>query len=289
MSQYKIAVLMIVLAGICLSTLGIGTRLLESTSGLEVVFYRSIGAAMAMWLYLFIKHGNNTLLHCCLIGKPGIYATLCLCGTSIFIVLALSYTTVANAMFTIALAPLTAGLLAWLIIGERVSKTTLIASLIALVGVFVIVRGAINTSGLLGIFFAALMLVCYSLYTVCLRVAKEVDMLPCIALHTLVLIVSLGLVLEDLSIPASDLLVCLGLGVFQLALGITLFSLGAKHVPAAQVTLLAMLEIVLSPIWVWLGIGETPSSAALLGGTIIVIAVSYQALVAPPPQELHSD
>ena len=103
-------------------------------------------------------------------------------------------------------------------------------------------------------------------------------MLPCIALHTLVLIVGLGLVLEDLSIPPSDLLVCLGLGVFQLALGITLFSLGAKHVPAAQVTLLAMLEIVLNPIWVWLGVGEVVSTPTLIGGAIIISAIVYQTL-----------
>ena len=105
-------------------------------------------------------------------------------------------------------------------------------------------------------------------------------MLPCIALQAVVLIVCLAVVLESLSIPRTDLIVCLCLGIFQLALGTTLLTLGAKHVPAAQVTLLAMLEIVLNPIWVWLGVGETPSSAALLGGLIILLAVIYQTLAA---------
>ena len=271
---------MVVLAGICLSTLGIGTRLLESANGLQVVFYRSIGSAIAMWFYLIYRHRKATLSHCRSIGKTGIYATLCLCGASIFIVLAVTHTTVANAMFTMALAPLASGLFAWLLIGERFSKTTFIASLIALAGVGIIVQGAMNSSGLLGILFAALMLVYYSLYTVCLRVGKEIDMLPCIALQAIVLIVSLAFVLESLSIPRTDLIVCLCLGIFQLALGTTLLTLGAKHVPAAQVTLLAMLEIVLNPIWVWLGVGETPSSAALLGGLIILLAVIYQTLAA---------
>ena len=285
MTQHNKAVLMIILAGVCLSTLGIGTRLLESTSGLQVVFFRSIGTAIAMWLYLFIIHGKNTLVHCRSIGKTGIYATLCLSGASIFIVLAVTHTTVANAMFTIALAPLAAGLFAWLFIGERVSTTTLIASVIAVAGVGVIVQGAISTNGLLGIVFAILMLVCYSLYTVCLRAGKKIDMLPCIALQALLLIVGLGFVLESLNIPIKDLLICLCLGVFQLALGTTLLTLGARHVSAAQVTLLAMLEVVLNPIWVWLGIGETPSSTTLIGGFIIVTAVSYQALATKPSPE----
>lgn len=276
---------MIVLAGICLSTLGIGTRLLESTNGLQVVFFRSVGTAAAMWLYLFFRYGKTTLSHCRSIGITGIYATLCLCGTSIFIVLALSHTTVANAMFTVALAPLGAGLFAWLIIGERVSKTTLIASFIALAGVSIIVQGALSTNGLLGIFFALLMLICYSLYTVCLRIQKNIDMLPCIALHALILIFGLGLMLSSLSIPTNDLLICLCLGVFQLALGITLLTIGAKHVPAAQVTLLAMLEIVLNPIWVWLGIGETPSTTTLIGGFIILTAVAYQAFATKPSHQ----
>ncbi len=278
MSQYQRAVIYVILAGACLSTLGIGTRLLESASGLQVVFYRSIGTGGSVLLFLAYLHGRALPSRFIAIGKIGLLATACLVGASIFIVLAVVNTSVANAMFIISLAPLVAGLMAWLLIGERVSKTTLIASAIALAGVVTIVQGALSTDGTLGIIYAFIMLLCYGLFSVCLRIGRDVDMLPCACLQAFLLVIGLGLVLDDLSIPMNDLLICLALGVFQLGLGTVLLIYGSKHVPAAQLTLLAMLEIVLNPIWVWLGVGEEPSQAALIGGAIILVAVSYQAV-----------
>jgi Predicted permeases len=282
LSDYQKAVFMVVLAGACLSTLGIGTRLMESATGLQVVFFRSIGTATAMLIFLVWRYRAQTISRFTSIGSVGVAAIFCLCGASIFIVLAVSYTSVANAMFIISLAPLVAGLFAWLLIGEKVSKATLIASGIALSGVLIIVQGALTTDGLLGIGFAFLMLICYGSFSVCLRIGKDIDMLPCVALHAIALFIGLGLTMPllgiSMTIPLNDILICLALGVFQLALGTTLLTLGARHVPAAQLTLLAMLEIVLNPIWVWLGVGEVPTNSSLIGGAIILSAISFQAV-----------
>ncbi len=282
MTDYQRAVIMVILAGVALSTLGIGTRLMDSASGLQVVMYRSVGTATAMLIFLSLRYKADMVKRFTSVGKVGIAAIGCLCGASLFIVLAVTHTSVANAMFIISLAPLVAGLLAWLIIRERVSKATLIASLIALLGVLFIVQGAISSDGVLGIVFAFLMLLCYGSFSVCLRIGKDIDMLPCVAWHAVALAIGLGLSLElfgiSLSISTKDFAICFALGVFQLALGTTLLTLAAKQVPAAQLTLLAMLEIVLNPLWVWLGVGETPTASTLIGGAIIMGAVAYQAI-----------
>ncbi len=278
MTDYKRAIILVIISGVFLSTLGIGTRLLESASGLQVVFYRSIGLLALMLVVQFYREGRGSVRSLLAIGKPGLLCSACLIGTSIFIVQALVNTSVANAMFIISLAPLVAGMFAWLILGEKMSTTTMFATGAALLGVLVIIQGALSTDGMVGIAYAFAMLLCYGLFSVSLRMGKELDMLPCIAVHALLLLIGLGWFLDDLSISTHDLIICLLLGVFQLGMGLVLFTLSSKHVPAAQLTLLAMLEVVLSPIWVWAGVGETPSNSSLIGGAIIIAAITYQAL-----------
>ncbi len=281
-NSYPRAVLSIILAGVFLSTLGIGTRLLESANGLQLVFYRSIGLLAMMLVVMQLQAGPSAMTRLLKVSKIALVASLCLVGTSIFVVLAITNTSVANAMFVISLTPLVAGLFAWILLKERLSYLTLLAIVIALTGVTVIVSGAFSTQGMVGIVYAFCMLVCYGLFSVALRIGRNIDMLPCIAIHALILIATLPLFLPSLAITANDLVICLALGAFQLGAGLTLFTLASKFIPAAQLTLLAMLEIVLSPFWVWLFANEMPSTSTMVGGAIILTAITLQAAQRQP-------
>lgn len=284
-NQYGQAMIAVILSGVFLSTLGIGSRLLESASGLQVVFYRSIGLFITMLFIIAVRQRRNFISSFLDIGGIGLLSSACLVGTSIFVVLAVMNTSVANAMFIISLTPLVAGAFAWLVLKERMSKTTIIATAIALIGVLIIVQGALSSNGGLGIAFAFAMLICYGMFSVTLRMGKELDMLPCIAVHAFILIVSLAILLPTLNISQNDLIICLALGVFQLGVGLTLLTIGSKRIPAAQLTLLAMLEVVLNPVWVWLGVGETPDIGTLIGGAIIISAIAFQAIKSGTDQQ----
>lgn len=268
---------MVVLAGVFLSTLGIATRLVESASGLQLVFYRSIGLMPTILAVIWMRKGEQSFIQSLRVNHIGLLSSLCLVGTSLFVVLALTNTSVANAMFVISLAPLVAGIFARLLLNEPLSNVTMIAIAISIIGVYVIINGALSTDGLIGIVYAFGMLCCYGLFSVTLRMGREFDMLPCIALHGLIIIIALGLYLPSLSIPAMELAICLILGAIQLGAGLTLITLASPSVPAAQLILLAMLEVVLSPLWVWIGVGEQPSQNALIGGLIIIAAICFQA------------
>ena len=285
MTDYKRSVLFIIAAGIFLSTLGIGTRWMESATGLQIVFYRSIGLAFASTLYVFIRSRSGFFQAYKNAGRIGLITSLFLAGASIFVVLAVVNTSVANAMFIISLAPLLAGVFAWLLLGERVQPKTWGAMIVALVGVLVIVNGALSGDGMLGIFYALLMLCCYGMFVVCLRIGKDLDMIPAISMSAWLLIVLVGFLVDDFNLPMRDILICLGLGVFQVGLGTFLLVAGSAHVPAAQLTLLAMLEVVLNPIWVWLGVGEQPATTTLIGGAIILLAICYEAMATRSPAE----
>ena len=84
--------------------------------------------------------------------------------------------------------------------------------------------------------------------------------------------------MESFALTQKDLIICLGLGVFQVGAGTALVMAGAQYVPAAQVSILALLEVVLSPIWVWIFVKEVPSLTTLIGGVVVLIGVIYQAL-----------
>ena len=271
------AILLAISAGVFLSLLGIGTRLLEDTSAFKLVFYRSIGLVLFLAPMIFYQNRSNlaSVLHS--FGRNDVLASLCLVGTSIFVVLALMNTSVANAMFVISLSPLVAGVFAWIILGEKLRSSTVIAITISIIGVFIIVNDSLSTDGIIGIVYAFGMLFCYGVFSVALRLGHNKDMLPCIAFHGLILIIVLPLFIEDLIISYNDLLLCLCLGVVQLGMGMLLFTYASKSIPAAQLVLLAMLEVVLSPVWVWLIVGEKPSDASLAGGCIIISAICVQA------------
>jgi drug/metabolite transporter (DMT)-like permease len=81
--------------------------------------------------------------------------------------------------------------------------------------------------------------------------------------------------------PSDDLLALAALGAGQIGLGLAFLTVGARLIPAAQVALITLLEVVLGPLWVWLAVDEKPTTATLLGGAIVVVAVVIQAVGAP--------
>ena len=81
----------------------------------------------------------------------------------------------------------------------------------------------------------------------------------------------------DLEVSQHDLLLCTMLGLVQVGLGLILYTLGSRHVPAGELALLSLTEVVLGPIWVWIGVGETPSLYTLIGGAIVLGAIAAQA------------
>ena len=74
------------------------------------------------------------------------------------------------------------------------------------------------------------------------------------------------------------------LGIGQVGLGLALLTVGARLIPAAQVGLITLLEVVLGPVWVWLALNEQPSTATLVGGVIVIIAIVIQTRGAPAPE-----
>jgi drug/metabolite transporter (DMT)-like permease len=115
-----------------------------------------------------------------------------------------------------------------------------------------------------------------------LRWNRQSDMLPAVLYAGLIGILVSLLALGSLGLSARvslrDLALALTMGAVQLGVGLILYTRASRHLPAAELQLVATLELVLAPLWVWIGVGEAPDAATLVGGGLIVLAVLAQAV-----------
>jgi drug/metabolite transporter (DMT)-like permease len=178
-----------------------------------------------------------------------------------------------------------------LILRESVRRATWIAMAVGGVGVAVMVAEGISLGHFLGNAAAVLSALGFALFAVALRWQNKEDMLPAVCLGGFFTTVIAGVMClasgEGLAVSPHDILLASILGVGQLGLGMTLFTYGSKTVPAAELALLAMTEVVLGPFWVWLVLGETAGPWTLVGGAVLMAAIAGNALSGlrrkPPP------
>ena len=266
-----------VAAGVCLATGGVGLRWLEAATGWQVLVYRGGALAVVIGLWTVFQYRADTLNAYRRIGIQGAVAAIAIGATAVFYVFAILNTTVANTVVILSLSPLVSAALAWAILRETLSRSTLAALLVAVTGVVVMCADGLQAGGMLGIVIALGAVSCFSVFIVMARAGRAVDMLPAIALSGLVS-AAVGLFMSSsIVISYGDAVIGVALGVVQLGAGYALITLATREIPAALVALLTLSELVFAPLFVWLAIGEVPTSLAALGGTLVVMAVVFQA------------
>jgi drug/metabolite transporter (DMT)-like permease len=176
-------------------------------------------------------------------------------------------------MVIYATVPFVTAGLAYLVVGETPSRSTLVGSTVALIGVGVMLWGAKMGGSLLGQFFAVLMTLGMAGFSTIMRKHREVPMLPAMALSAWLCSIACFWFAQPLSVSTHDFLLCAAFGILQNAAGLALYTFGSKRVPAAEATLLAALEVPLTPLWVFVFLGETPSIQTLVGGGVVLAAL----------------
>ena len=188
-------------------------------------------------------------------------------------VAALSSTTAANALLIIATTPLWAALLSWFWLGEKLARPTQLALAICAVGLVIIFGDELRRHSGLGELFALVASWSLAINLVLIRRLRRYNMIPMSALGAgLVALVALPFA-EPMSLNAVQIGWMAVLCAFVLPVSFALITLGPRHLFAAEVAMLFLIETVLGPIWVWLVIGEKPTAMALAGGAMIVLTL----------------
>lgn len=276
---YRRGVLYVVLAGIFLSTGGLFIRFIEDASPWTVLFYRSLTFTVTVVIYLLVRDRRTFIKRFRSISAADLVISMSLALGFITYVLSLFNTSVANTVLILSTGPVFAALLGWLVLREKVTVVTWLAMLLAISGVVVMVSGGIAGSDKLGILYALLAVMTFSVMIVMLRRSPAYhDTMPATALAGICAAIMCVFFVPTLQISLNDLLLSIALGSLQVGMGFILITLGSRSVPAAQVPLLALAETALSPLWVWLLVNETPARNTLLGGAIVLCAVAFQGI-----------
>ncbi len=274
---YKIGLMLILTAGVCWSFMGLGIRSMEIANVWQILFYRSCALTVFLFTVVTFKSNKKPLAA---IRKSGLAAVVG--GLSLVLafsggIFAIQSTSVANAMFLFASAPFIAAFLGWVLLKETVDARTWTAMALAFLGIAIMVGEGVSIGKGAGNLAAIISAVGFASFTVALRWGKVNDMMPTVLIAGIFAIMFSALICifksYSLAIPLNDLIISIILGFFQVGLGLSLYTLGSKSVPAVQAALLSMTEVILGPFWVWLFLGETPLFYTILGGTILMLAL----------------
>src|SRR5438034_1391130 len=276
--QHRRGRLFVALAAVAWSTAGLFQRGLSLNVGTQLAG-RALFAVLGLLVYVAIAERGAMLRAFRAIGSDGLAVAALLAVSSGAFIAALNYTSVANVLFMQALAPVLAAVLGTFV-GEPVSRRTWVAMAVALGGVALMVGGPGHPSAL-GLSLSLLMSVSFAGTLVITRRRRDVSMAPATCLSQLAVLVAAAPFARPGEVDGRDLALLVALGVGQIGLGLIFLTIGARLIPAAEVALITLLEIVLGPVWVWLARGEQPSATTLARGAIVLGAVVFQAVAAP--------
>jgi drug/metabolite transporter (DMT)-like permease len=237
-----------------------------------ILFWRGVFAGCAILLFLVLLQGVSGLKDLTRMNRGGLlFAVVSAIGMVLFIP-SLQLTSVANVAIILTTAPFAVAAMAWLWFREVPRVRTVVLSALALLGVAISVGGA-SSSDFAGIALSIVMTLAIAGMTVTARRYRETPMVAASALSNFIgSAASLPLAHAVLSIPAPDMLLLAAFGICQVALGLTFFALGSRHLPAAQSALIATPETPLMPFWIWVAFQEVPTAVQLIGGANVLAA-----------------
>jgi DME family drug/metabolite transporter len=274
-------VLLVFMAGVLWSTVGLGIRLIEDAVVWQILLYRSVSLTLFLYLVLRVRTGESPIVLVRRAGFPAVIAGLSLVAAYSGGIYAIQMTSVASAMLLFATAPFMAAVLGWMVLREPVRAATWIAIAAAILGIAVMVFDQTGSVALWGSLAALGSAFGFAVFTVVLRWGKTGDMLPSVFLSGLfAIVITFGICLFldlPLGLSVRDGGVAMGMGVFQVGAGLILYTIGSRSLPAAELALLSLAEVLLAPLWVWLVLGETVTVNTLIGGAILLTALGWNA------------
>jgi drug/metabolite transporter (DMT)-like permease len=269
----KLGLLLLVAGAGCDSLAGLFTRLIGS-DGFTISAGRGLIAHVLILGILIWRDGWKTPTSIRNMGWPGLAIVGLSASAMLSNVLSITYTSVANFYMIFATAPFVAAMAARLFLGERIDLATALASLAGFGGIGVMMLGEAGGGGLLG---NGLALACVGLFATVILIMRrwpDLDILPITAVNVLVAALIALPFAHFETLHGNDFGILLLFGLVQMTFGNLLIFAAMKRIPAAQSGLLGILNGAFAPLWVLVFLGEWPSTATLIGGSIILAATA---------------
>lgn len=279
--SYGTGVFFVFIATIGWSLSGLFVRLMPTLDGWQINCWRGYWTAVALMIYLIVVYGRGAIRKFTEIPKPALFISSLFFafGTTLY-VSALTLASTATVSVIGATSPLFAALLSPWITGEKPGSEAWLAAGLAVIGVCVIAWDRVGSGSLLGFILALGVPMAFAGQTLALRRYRNVDMVPAICLggvFCFLIAGTLGFTTGHagggFNVGFRDTILLAAMGTLQLAIPLIFYIRGAISVSAVTLTLIAMLDAVINPLWPWIFVGETPARASFIGGAIIIGAV----------------
>jgi drug/metabolite transporter (DMT)-like permease len=260
------------------STSGLFIKIL-STGPFQIAMYRSLIASVTVFFLVLIKDKKVK------IDKDAIsvLSWIAYAGILIFFVVANRLTKAANVIFLQFTAPIYLLFLEPIFLKSKFKVKDLVTILISFTGMSLFFFGKLEPGDMKGNIIAILAGICFAFFSLFVKWKKQLHksentISSIIAGNFLVFLICFPIVMNELSLTTTDLIILIYMGAIQIGLSYTIFNAGLKYVSATESMIIATLEAVFNPIWVFFGVGEVPGIYAIIGSVIIVLAILWNSL-----------
>ena len=283
----KIAIPVVLLAGILWSFGPLVVRYMDNPHMVpwQYIFARGLTIFILLNLYLYFEEGINFYKNYKKIGRSGIIGGCGLGVAMITFIYSITNTSAAVTLLCLAAMPFFTAILAYLFLKEKISFNVWISIFIATVGIIIMAIGNSEKNSFLGFIFGLTSSIGFSVFSVTLRWRKETPKFTTVAIAGLFCFIFATIII--LLTKQSFFSTSYNGSMFSLhgtivCFGLILYSIGSKAIPAAELTLLSLTEVIGGIFWVWLplfGINEVPSTNTIVGGFFLFVSLVYYSLV----------
>ena len=282
----KIAIPVVLFAGLLWSFGPLVVRHMDQPALVpwQYIFARGLTIFTVLNLYLFFEEGIGFYKNYFRIGTSGLIGGCGLGIAMITFIYSITNTSAAVTLLCLAAMPFFTALLGFLFLKEKISLNVWIAIFIATVGIIIIALGNTEKNSIIGLIFGITTSIGFSIFSVSLRWRKETPKFTTVAIAGLfcVLISALFIIMNNSSFFSTSYNgVLFSLHGTIVCMGLILYSIGSKVIPAAELTLLSLTEVIGGIFWVWLplfGVNEIPSTNTIIGGFFIFMSIIYYSL-----------
>ncbi|MDC3158469.1 DMT family transporter [Candidatus Pelagibacter sp.] len=287
LKKTKIAVPVVLFAGLIWSFGVLVVRYMDDPQLIpwQYIFGRGSTIFILLNLYLYFEEGKDFYKNYFKMGTSGLVGGLGLCAAMICFMFSITNTSAAITLLCLAAMPFFTALLAFLFLKEKISLNVWISIIIASIGIGIMAIGNNSDTSLIGFIFGITSSVGFSVFSVSLRWRKETPKFTTTAFagFLCVIFASIMILSNDLVFFSSSYNSSLiSLHGTLVCLGLILYSIGSKAIPAAELTLLSLTEVIGGIFWVWLplfGINEIPATNTIIGGFFLFISLTYYSLL----------
>jgi RarD protein len=251
----------------------------------QYLFARGLIIFIILNFYLYLNEGTSFVQNYLRIGLSGMVGSVGLASAMMSFIWSITHTSVAITLLCLAAMPLITALLGFIFLKEKISINTWISIVVAAIGIYIMAMNDQKIDNTTGLVFGLTSAFGFSIFSISLRWRKETPKFTTVSLAGLICaLFSFYIIIQSNSslFSSSKNEMLFSLHGTLVCIGLILYSIGSKHLPAAELTLLSLTEVIGGIFWVWLplfGINEVPSANTIIGGFIIFISLIYYSLL----------